>query len=88
MSISILEEQQKGHIEELNRLRDLLEMQEQFTPKVKHLLDNYEINSVEANNAILKEVVNHVLYEKNERNTRGKTDNCNFALRIYPNVPF
>lgn len=87
-SIASFEEQRKSHTEDLNRLCGLQEMQEQFAPKVKHLLDNYEINSVEANNAILKEVINRVLYEKTERNTRGKLENCNFTLQIYPNVPF
>ena len=87
-SIAALEEQRKSRTEDLDRLCGLQEMQGQFAPRVKHLLDNYEINSAETNNTLLKEVINRVLYEKAERNTRGKLENCNFTLHIYPNVPF
>lgn len=87
-SISSLKEQRKQTEDDLNHFYGLQEMQDRFAPKVRHLLDTYDSNTVEVNNSILRELIDHILYEKNERNTRGKLENCNFELHIYPNIPF
>lgn len=85
-SITTLENKRKEAEQDLNHFYKLQETQNQFAPRVKHLLDTYETNSVEVNNEILKSLIERVLYEKTERNTRGKLDNCNFSLSIYPHI--
>ncbi|MEY8265149.1 recombinase family protein [Lachnospiraceae bacterium 64-25] len=87
-SIITLEGQKEKAIQDLSHLQKLLDEQNSFAPKVERLLDSYDENDVETNNAILKELIDHILYEKNERNTRGKVDNCNFSLHIYPRISF
>lgn len=85
-SIAALDEQRKKSEKDLNRFYELQETQNRFAPRVRHLLDTYETNSTAVNNEILKSLIERVLYEKNERNTRGKLDNCNFSLQIYPHI--
>lgn len=85
-SIVALENQRKETQRDLNHFFELQKTQNQFVPRVKHLLDTYETNSVEVNNEILKSLIERVLYEKTERNTRGKLNNCNFSLSIYPHI--
>ncbi len=85
-SISTLENQRKAAENDLIQLQKLMDTQNNFAPKVKHLLDSYNSNDVETNNRILKELIDHISYEKNERNTRGKLENCNFSLHIYPRI--
>lgn len=87
-SISELEDQKRTAEDELLHLRKLLSTQSNFAPRVEYLLDSYETNNAETNNAILKELIDRILYEKNERNTRGKLENCNFSLHIYPHISF
>lgn len=72
---------------ELERLEQLQEERETFAPKVRTLLDTYASNSVDANNQILKEVIEKVYYDKDTPNTRGKLLNANFTLDIFPRVP-
>lgn len=85
-SIAALDEQRKKSEKDLNRFYELQETQNRFAPRVRHLLDTYETNSTAVNNEILKSLIERVLYEKNERNTRGNLDNCNFSLQIYPHI--
>ena len=85
-SIFSLEEQLNAHESDLNHLRELQITQELFAPKVRHLLDTYKTNSTELNNSILKELIARIDYEKETRNTRGKLDNCNFSLSIFPHI--
>ena len=87
-SISTLEDQKRAAEDDLSRLKELMDTQNNFAPRVEHLLDSYEDNTVETNNAILKELIDRIMYEKNERNTRGKLENCNFSLHIYPRISF
>lgn len=74
-------------LDEIDRLKAVQIKQEEFAPKVRQLLDTYHDNTAEANNAILKEVLENVLYEKNEPNRRGNLYNANFELNIFPRVP-
>jgi len=73
--------------EELTRLELLRAERESFAPKVRFLLDNYETNSVESNNRILKEIIEKIYYEKDTPNRRGGLNNANFTLSIFPNIP-
>ncbi len=85
-SIFSLEEQLNAHESDLNHLRELQITQELFAPKVRHLLDTYKTNTTELNNSILKELIARIDYAKETRNTRGKLDNCNFSLSIFPHI--
>ncbi len=87
-SISDTEKQLCACKQDLDHLYELQDQQTHFAPKVKQLLDNYEINSPETNNVLLKELIERITYEKTERNTRGKLENCNFSLHIYPRISF
>lgn len=85
-SITAAENQLDITRKELKDLYKIQNTQNHFAPKVRHLLDSYRSNSIEQNNRILKELIERITYEKNERNTRGKRENCNFSLRIYPRI--
>lgn len=87
-SISALKEQKTQAESDLKHFYDIQETQERFAPKVRHLLDTYYSNTVEVNNEILRDLIDRITYEKNEKNTRGKLENCNFELHIYPKIPF
>lgn len=85
-SITAAEEQLQKHHTDLDRLYEVRNRQNCFAPKVRHLLDTYHTNSIETNNELLKELIDHITYEKTERNTRGKLENCNFSLHVYPRI--
>ena len=80
------ESQLEANQKELNNLYEVLDTQNRFAPRVSHLLDTYHSNSAVQNNELLKELIERITYEKNERNTRGKRENCNFTLHIYPRI--
>lgn len=73
--------------EEISRLEAVQMKQEEFAPKVRKLLDTYQDNTPEANNTILKELLEDVLYEKKEPNRKGNLHNANFDLNIFPRIP-
>jgi len=73
--------------EEIERLDQLRAERELYAPKVKHLLEHYRSNSVEANNRILKEVIEKVYYTKDTPNRRGGLYHANFLLEIFPKIP-
>ena len=53
-------------------------------PKMQNIIDcYYTIDSAAGKNAMLKEVIDHIEYEKGPEN-RGKIDN--FSIRIYPKL--
>ena len=85
-SIANAENQLVINQKELNSLYELQNTQNHFVPRVNHLLDTYRTNSIEQNNELLKELIDHIIYEKTERNTKGKLNNCNFTLQIYPRI--
>ncbi len=73
--------------DEIERLEQLRSERELYAPKVRHLLEHYRTNSVEANNRILKEVIDKVYYTKDTPNRRGGLYNANFVLEIFPKIP-
>lgn len=85
-SIAAVEKQLRENEEDLDRLNELKNMHDNFAPRVRHLLDTYHSNSAETNNGLLRELIDHISYEKNERNTKGNLNNCNFTLHIYPRI--
>ncbi len=72
---------------EISRLKAIQVKQEEFAPKVRKLLDTYQGNTPKANNTILRELLENVLYEKKEPNRRGNLYNANFELNIFPRIP-
>ncbi len=85
-SIAAAESQLQENQKDLNHLREVKNVQDNFVPRVRNLLDTYHTNSIELNNELLKAVIDHIVYEKTERNTKGKLNNCNFTLHIYPRI--
>jgi len=85
--IQKLEENKKLLESELERIHSLQLLRNEFQPKAKHFLDTYKDNPAAVNNVILKELIDKVYYIKTERNTRGKLNNCNFELNIFPKLP-
>ena len=85
-SIAAAENQLKANQKDLDHLREVQNTQNHFAPRASHLLDTYHTNSAERNNELLKELIDHIVYEKNERNTRGKLYNCNFTMQVYPRI--
>lgn len=85
-SITAAENQINTIQKELKDLYEIQDTRNHFAPRVSHLLDSYRSNSIEQNNRLLKELIERITYEKTEKNTRGKRDNCNFSLRIYPRI--
>ena len=85
-SISDAENQLVNQQKDLNSLYEIQNTQDHFAPRVNHLLDTYRTNSTDLNNELLKELIDHIVYDKSERNTRGKLNNCNFTLQIFPRI--
>lgn len=73
--------------EELAKLQAMKLEHEQFAPRVRHLLDTYSTNTVTMNNEILKEIMERILYSKDEPNRRGNLLNANFSLNFFPRIP-
>ncbi len=82
-----LEKQRKDLQTKIQSLDVLRQERELYVPKIHRLLDHYEENSPEANNQILKEVLEKVTYLKNEPNHKGQLHHANFLLEIYPRLP-
>lgn len=61
---------------------------EEFVPKVKHILAVYNtLPSAAAKNAILKEVLDHVVYNKNKSGAFKGCSADDFTLTAYPKLP-
>lgn len=86
-SAAQLDKQRTDLESRLQSLDTLRQERELFVPKIHKLLDHYEENSAEANNQILKEVLEKITYQKDEPNRKGHLHNANFMLEIYPRLP-
>ncbi len=59
-----------------------------FIPRFRHILDVYfHTESILAKNEMLKSILDHAEYTKEERNRKFSRDNANFKLTIYPKLP-
>lgn len=70
--------------------RELLQEQARtkFLPAVRHIIDVYDsMEDASAKNALLKNVIDRIVYVKNERNKKGDLHNINFELTVYPKIP-
>lgn len=80
----------------ISKIEDLKAEQEKieeyknnFLPTVKTIVDGYyNIEDATAKNELLKTVIDHIEYVKFEKNTRGKRENDNFELFMYPAIPY
>lgn len=78
--ISELEESTKKTI-------NIKEIRERIIPKIKALIETYfDVEDVETRNTILKTVLNSATYHKEIKNTRGKSENINFDIEIFPKM--
>lgn len=79
-------------IDKFKKLREeeekILQLQNEFIPNVEKIVSGYyEVETAEQKNILLKNVLQKVTYLKTERNTRGKLNNDNFTLTLYPLIP-
>lgn len=59
-----------------------------FIPKFRHILDVYfHTDNAQSKNEMLKSIINHVEYTKEEKNKKFGRDNANFTLVIHPKLP-
>ena len=85
--ISLLKTNRDSLLSDIEHIRQIQEEQNNYMPKIRHLLETYHTNTPASNNHILKEVIDRILYEKSEPNRRGQLNNCNFSLEIFPKLP-
>ncbi len=100
-TIEVFSERRKRITEQIDSLeqtikalnKDLIGLQEKsgkndiLIPKIQSILDIYNnLNSAFARNEFLKDILEKVEFTKSEKNKKGKRDNCNFTLDIYPRV--
>lgn len=90
----------KSKIEECNMAMDklmelekkekhMLSVENNFIPVVKNIVDGYDtIKDISMKNKLLKAIIKRIEYIKETKNTRGKRDNDNFSLVIYPIIPY
>lgn len=81
-------ETKMAELEETNKKTiNIKEIRERIIPKIKALVETYfDVEDAETRNTVLKTVLNGAQYCKTERNTRGKSDNINFELEIFPKM--
>lgn len=77
---------------DLRRERELMQSREtakrEFVPGVKKIIDVYwSIDNIEIRNAMLKEILDHIDYDKTERNKKGQRESAKFTLHFYPKIP-
>lgn len=74
--------------DEYNNALSVQQSQNEFIPKVRGIIDTYwEIDDIQTRNEMLKEIIEKVEYRKDVPNTRGKRENANFILDVYPKIP-
>lgn len=71
---------------EKSRAREAAKMD--IIPNIENILELYNsVEDVYTKNGLLKDVLEKVVYVKNTPNTKGKLDNANFELTVYPKIP-
>ncbi len=59
-----------------------------FIPNIENILDLYgSLEQIRTKNDLLKTVIERVEYVKTTPNTKGKRDQANFELKIFPKIP-
>lgn len=71
------------------RAEKALALENSFVPNVKNIITGYNnIENADMKNQLLKSVIKKVDYLKTEKNTRGKRENDNFDIDLYPLIPY
>jgi len=71
---------------EIERETQLSEQRDAFIPRCKELLANYDKLSVSAKNEALRELIDHVIYNKDVKNKKGHANDITFTLDIFPRI--
>lgn len=81
MQLADLQKQQ-DNTEKMIRLR------QSFIPQVENVLAAYtQMDTAAGKNNLLRTVIERIEYLKAEPNRRGRRDNANFEIKVWPNVP-
>lgn len=74
--------------DKINKVQDVMTVQDTFIPTVKRIVDGYSnLEDASVKNNLLKTVLERVDYNKDKPNTRGKRNNDNFTVSLYPKIP-
>ncbi|WMJ88907.1 recombinase family protein [Anaerocolumna sp. MB42-C2] len=83
--INTLEETKLSLLKEINALKEQYNNNDILIPKIEHLLEvYYDLEDATSRNELLKEVLEKVDYIKTEPNKKGKRENRNFTIDIFP----
>ena len=83
--INTLEDSKLSLLKELNALKEQYNNNDILIPKIEHLLEvYYNLEDATSRNELLKEVLEKVDYTKTEPNKKGKRENRNFTIDIFP----
>lgn len=75
-------------VADIDTLKMIQDGKNNIIPTIEHILDSYNsLPDAESKNLLLKKVLTKIEYEKSTRNTRGKRDNDNFDIYLYPHFP-
>lgn len=73
---------------ELAKERERINAKDRIIPRIENLLDIYpNLPTAQARNDFIRDAVEKVNYVKIERNTRGKINNANFEIVVFPRIP-
>ena len=66
----------------------IVQMRQSFIPQVENVLSAYsQMDTAAGKNNLLRTVIERIEYLKTEPNRRGRRDNANFEIKVWPNVP-
>ncbi len=85
-NISALEKNRADLAAELDRFRQLAAARDDYLPKLKDLLEKYDVRSARENNDILKGLIARMEYGKDQRNNFKRKEKFSFVLDIHPSV--
>lgn len=74
--------------EKISEANEHYRMRTELVPRAYTLIQSYnQLSTAAEKNALLNQLVSKATILKTERNTRGKRDNSNFALNVWPKLP-
>ncbi|WFR55401.1 recombinase family protein [Anaerocolumna sp. AGMB13025] len=83
--LNSLEDTKLSLVKELNALKEQYNNNDILIPKIEHLLEVYnDLEDATSRNELLKEVLEKADYTKTEPNKKGKRENRNFTVDIFP----
>lgn len=74
--------------EKISEANEHYRMRTELVPRAYTLIQSYnQLSTAAEKNALLNQLVSKATILKTERNTRGKRDNSNFTLNVWPKLP-